>query len=71
MSDRARTKAAMQPVGSIIDRLCAVLQGETVGAGSLALLTVSVMTWKKTGLSDEELFNTIRELLRTYSEAQN
>jgi hypothetical protein len=61
----------LKEVSSAIDRVTTVLIDEPAGVASLALLSLAVTSWKKTGLPIEQMYSTIESLLQSTKELEN
>lgn len=61
----------LKEVSAIIDRVTKACSNEPAGVVSLALLSLAVTSWKKTGLPIEQMYSTIKSLLQTTEEMEN
>jgi hypothetical protein len=61
----------LKEVSSAIDRVTTVLIDEPAGVASLALLSLAVTSWKKTGLPIEQMYSTIESLLQSTKDLEN
>jgi hypothetical protein len=69
--DDAERGLLLKEVSSAIDRVTTVLIDEPAGVASLALLSLAVTSWKKTGLPIEQMYSTIESLLQSTKDLEN
>jgi hypothetical protein len=63
MDDGKLRREILQGVKPLIDRIFTTLEGAGVGSAAYALLTSAVTVWRRTGLSDSALHETIDGIL--------
>jgi bacterioferritin (cytochrome b1) len=66
----ALRREVLDKVKPVIERLATACLGEHVGVAAYALLSFAVTAWRKTGLSDSTLHQTIDDLLKTADEIE-